>query len=266
MSDFLTNLAARTLGAPTLRPRTRSRFEPEAEASPWIEAPAEPAMPPHTPQNESTSVRTDEPARKSLPESTTPRRVDHSATRRRPLENEIAPRSREVRESSSAAAAPPLLKTDVVPTHSRTVATHTEHHTKERVVERRVEHHDHTTVRVERETPGRSVAESTIERADDDMPTPRLAESAPRHRYDEQPPRIERERREAMPAHEPRPVPPQRARIEAVAAPEPTIHVSIGRVEVRAAAPAATPHRTRARNAPMTLEDYAARRSAKGRP
>ncbi len=77
---------------------------------------------------------------------------------------------------------------------------------------------------------------------------------------------MERERREAMPAREPRPATPQRPHIEAPAAPEPTIHVSIGRVEVRAAAPPATPQRTRTRNAPMTLEDYAARRNAKGRP
>ena len=28
MSDFLTNLAARAIAVPTLRPRTRSRFEP----------------------------------------------------------------------------------------------------------------------------------------------------------------------------------------------------------------------------------------------
>ena len=33
MSDFLTNLAARALGAPTLRPRLRSRFEPAPATS-----------------------------------------------------------------------------------------------------------------------------------------------------------------------------------------------------------------------------------------
>ena len=34
MSDFLTNLAARAIAQPTLRPRTRSRFEPSEETTP----------------------------------------------------------------------------------------------------------------------------------------------------------------------------------------------------------------------------------------
>ncbi len=267
MSDFLTNLAARALGAPTLRPRTRSRFEPEPGASSWIEAPADPvieraAEAAHEPASRPAA----EPATRSVPERPAPRRPDHPSRSPRALENDLAPSPRQRGETRSAEAAPPLLKTEVLPHHSTTIAKHTEHHTTERVVERAIEHHDHTVVRVERETPSRPVVEPASERPEDSPATPRPDDSPPRHRYDEQPPRIERERREALPGREPRPAPPSSARIEAAAVPEPTIHVSIGRVEVRAAAPAATPQRTRTRNAPMTIEDYAARRNAKGRP
>ena len=45
---------------------------------------------------------------------------------------------------------------------------------------------------------------------------------------------------------------------------EPVIHVSIGRVEVRAMTSAAPPRTTR-RNAAMTIDDYVARKNAKGR-
>lgn len=46
---------------------------------------------------------------------------------------------------------------------------------------------------------------------------------------------------------------------------EPVIHVSIGRVEVRATTSAA-PSRAARRNAAMTIDDYVARKNAKGRP
>src|SRR5260370_42530302 len=39
MSDFLTTLAARTIAAPSLRPRTRMRFEPAADEPPPAIAP-----------------------------------------------------------------------------------------------------------------------------------------------------------------------------------------------------------------------------------
>ena len=45
---------------------------------------------------------------------------------------------------------------------------------------------------------------------------------------------------------------------------EPVIHVSIGRVEVRATTAAAPPRSSR-RNAAMTIDDYVARKNAKGR-
>lgn len=45
---------------------------------------------------------------------------------------------------------------------------------------------------------------------------------------------------------------------------EPVIHVSIGRVEVRATTAAAPPRNAR-RNAAMTIDDYVARKNAKGR-
>ena len=48
------------------------------------------------------------------------------------------------------------------------------------------------------------------------------------------------------------------------AAPEPIIHVSIGRVEVRASAPPA-PQRAARNAAKMSIDDYVARKNAKGR-
>ena len=47
-------------------------------------------------------------------------------------------------------------------------------------------------------------------------------------------------------------------------APEQTIHVSIGRVEVRAVAPTTAPPRTPTQK-PMTIDDYLARREKKER-
>lgn len=266
MSDFLTNLAARALGTPTLRPRTRSRFEPEAGTSPWIEAPA--AAEPIVTTAPSDIAQPSVPIAGPIPSraDSSPRAVHASIAASPRRESEALPRI-ERRESSMPEATMPRLNREAMLQHS-TSTTHTDHHTTERVIERAVEHHHNTTVRVERN-------ESTTVRVAD---APRAGEATiattqpreeakPPHRYDTQPPRVEREQHRETPlGREPE---RQRPRVEtapSVAASEPVIHVSIGRVEVRAAAPASTSQRARTRNAPMTIEDYAARRNAKGRP
>jgi len=267
MSDFLTNLAARAMAAPSLRPRTRSRFEPAADASPWA----------RTTEQRDAIVRplrsktgaTFEAALEAKP------RLDTGEAADRDLSSPPASAQRQV------IAAPPMIEKAGIdadadlqpsprrrrpsrdrddsepepqPSHdrieqevSRTVAT-SEHHV-ERVIEKR-----ETTVRVR---PADAVPTAEPPRADDR-----------RHRYDEQPPRIEPQR------HAPRApfaiaeqrTPARQARTETPpAAPDPVIHVSIGRVEVRAVAAAPAPKRARGRTAPMTIEEYAARK-AKGRP
>jgi len=91
----------------------------------------------------------------------------------------------------------------------------------------------------------------------------------PRHRYDEQPPPIERTvvSRETHFANAvPRSARVPRSRMDVPAPAEPVIQVSIGRVEVRAVTPPPATKPNRApRVAAMTIDDYAAGRNAKGR-
>lgn len=239
MSDFLTNLAARALGAPTLRPRTRSRFEPEPDASPWLAASS---------QDSAVGRGTASPGPPVRSGATlTPQSERRLAGTRDPA---TAPRLRP-RASSEETPAHEVAKLMAPPRELRIENVATQEIRSERVIEK----HD-TTVRVE-----------VPATRDADIEPPRASE--PRHRYDEQPPRIEkRERRETpspITVRDARPAPP-RSQGEPAAASEPVIHVSIGRVEVRAVTPPPAPQRARARNAPMTVEDYAARKNAKGRP
>jgi hypothetical protein len=266
MSDFLTNLAARSLSAPTLRPRTRAIFEPEVNASPWATLPsshvAERGAEAPAPQATRRSIAP------PVPEHADGREQETQPTRpaqRSPDHDEPAPERRpqtavfesQPHDGALPSYAPPELRIERVETHHETsTASHTRQTTEiltERVLDRAREQHD-TTVRIE--TPRPADANTT--------PDP----MAPRHRNDEQPPRIAREARQPSAMfipREPRPSPRQTTPGPSPSS-EPVIHVSIGRVEVRAVVPAPTPQRSRARNAPMTVEDYAARRNAKGRP
>lgn len=224
MSDYLANLAARTLAAPPLRPRVRMRFEPEpaekAVAAPMIERPSE------------RQARAIEPAAERPPRVVERERVREVAPRQRPVPRE---ERRAVREEK-----PVVIER----------------------VEQRVD-----TVETTRVVTG-----------------PPSVEPAPRpHRYDEEPPHVkveesdEREREIVLP--EPitrervrervrdrermaqRRVPPRDEQPEPA---EPTVQVSIGRIEVRAAAPPPAPRRGRPRGV-LTIDDYVAKRDGKDR-
>jgi hypothetical protein len=270
MSDFLTNLAARALAAPSLRPRTRSRFEPAPDSSPWSgELPpattgieAEAATPPARPRAPATRASAEQnfdlPIAAAVPPAPRtrrpPRSMEETIAEPQPQEQPAASlRPRRDEPASGGVPLQPQAPTTGPAAASPNDPSHTIH-TTERLFERVVERHD-TTIRIE------------TANAPDAPAAPRRDASVP-HRHDEQPPSLEREQRlrpEIFAMHDARPAPRQR-HAEAPAAPDPVIHVSIGRVEVRAVTPAAPPPRARMHNAPMTIEEYAARRNAKGRP
>lgn len=263
MSDYLTNLAARSLAAPSLRPRTRARFEPEANASPWATLPSsevavsEDALPVPRMSHRVNAV----PIAESVDERPQLERAQHTP---RVIEGEPVAQARLDATTPRAMAPTPAHESHIerIETHRETKSTSHVPQTSERLTQRISErvieriHEPHETIIRNEVTPEGHVA---------DVPT---AREQPRHRHDEQPPQITRETQPSTTfitreVHSPsRPM----HGAETAQASEPVIHVSIGRVEVRAVTSAPTPQRTRTRNAPMTVEDYAARRNAKGRP
>jgi hypothetical protein len=243
MSDFLTNLAARTVAAPTLRPRTRSRFEPAA-AEPLPMLPAE-----------------------TMPSPRAPRAIEE------PLATHEAFRHPERSEGPGGAGGAQALP----PSPLATLET-----TKERppVEPAREDAPPAATPSVER----REVILPRIEQqlADDPLPPPNTNATIPtptvtlHHRFDREPPRVER-RVETRHSVETTTLLRERisrvgsvrrevAAIQAAsAAAEPVVHVSIGRVEVRAVTPQPPARRAAPRPPSLTLDDYVARRDGKGR-
>jgi hypothetical protein len=236
MSDFLTNLAARVLAVPSLRPRTRSRFEPASDAGPWLGRP------------EATEV--DAPPQAASAQLRVIASAPMSEQREVIADADVQPppsSQRRSRDSEEMVTEPAPTRDPATHEVSRSV------HTSERHIERVIENRE-TIVRVDGDA-----ATAPVEEARRD--------GEPRHRHDEQPPRIERERQvQQAPfvAPDRRPSTQQR-HDETPAAPEQVIHVSIGRVEVRAVPSTPAPQRARARTAPMNIEEYAAKK-AKGRP
>jgi len=229
MNDYLTHLAARAIAQPTLRPRTRMRFEPVAGAE---EAPAvwpervSPAGAPVT-QSETTTGET------------------------------LAPDVAEVE--------PPRIETrEVVRTEERVRTEPRIEREVQRVVEPRVRTRD----RIVRER--EVVIAHQPGQPPEKVPVP--------HRFDEEPPRIVVRTPEDDPDEIPRESPPrtalpagrqpQRSQPAAAAAVvsqrAPDIHVTIGRVEVRAVTPQPS-RRAPQRSGAMTLDDYVARRSTRER-
>lgn len=206
MSDFLTHLAARAIAQPTLRPRTRMRFEPQATevASNAAEEGGERTSRPLEQEKETTSGR-DVRSPLPLPQSVPPQVQTVERTR-------VEPRvQREIRRS--------------VETRDRT--------TSERVIQpetttirERVPH------RIEIEKPRVIATREEVER-EVEVPTE---------------PKIVREK-------QPRII---ETRVQESAG-QPDIHVTIGRVEVRAVTPQQQ-RRTPQRNGVMTLDEYAAKR------
>ena len=216
MSDFLTHLAARAIAPPTLRPRVRSRFEPEVEevqpiaAQRSVTVPSVPAViaPPAPPVIPSGSDGPGRAGRAAVDAIATPAHPDPPST--------------------------PLAMTE------RSVETVVD-------VRREVEHDVQRVV----ETQERVVAVPRIEREQVIRP----------HRFEVETPRVIRERTITIDrpprtvAREPQAIEPKQ---------EPVVHVSIGRVEVRAIAQAHEP-RAATRTPKMTIDDYVARRKAKER-
>src|SRR5258708_11441458 len=256
MSDFLTSLAARTIAAPSLRPRTRSRFEP-AEGEPALPVAAIPG-------------RREAIARAMAPPPREP--VSHAAELQ-PLTAGVEPVERhdamEIRTPREERRREP---------HSE-VRTETVLDTVERVIETHdtVEIHDTRTITqpLPSPAPAAPAPDTRLVRRSDDAPP--ATRHQPREDAAQPPPprpdatRDIRERvitrREAMPAPPPRTTRPRprAAAAEPAASPEPVIHVSIGRVEVRAVTARETPQRTPKRSPVMTIDDYVAKRNAKER-
>jgi hypothetical protein len=279
MSDFLTNLVARTVGAPSLRPRVRSRFEPPAAADPpALVARLEQSSPAATGVLASVSDTVPGPTRARMTQQDLsvdpPRRTATDA----PLALRSEPQRGASRESGEPespegdhGSAPPLTTVarppvqPEAPEQRRTPAAAAPPHVLSQA--RNVI------------APARPLTESVIETREivvRETATPATTHpqspqppALPRHRHDERPPRIEL----PVPGPETRFVHAERrspgvphSRPEAPAPSEPVIQVSIGRVEVRAVTPQPAAKQGRApRPGAMTIDDYAARRNARGR-
>ena len=262
MSDFLINLAARTVGTPALRPRLRSRFEPAplADAGVAFEA----TMPGLSPGRAGVVEGIPESPRKATIDAVpAPPSLPTPARTSLPLPHKTNQRTDDdpISAPAPAPAAAAVTSPPAVPPPRRTTIDAP------------------AAVPPTRSTPApeRVVTESIVETRDIIVREPALpavasataTSPAPvRHRYDEQPPRIERtvvSRETHFATATPRSTRVAQPRMEVPPVSEPVIQVSIGRVEVRAVAPppAVKQHRT-ARPA-MTIDDYAARRNAKGR-
>jgi hypothetical protein len=276
MTDFLSNLVARTIAQPALQPRTRGRFEPAAaEAAPlvWPEAQPQVARPTDSvaPRAAATPrVRTamSEPART---EATVRDESEHEEPPRETVtpKNIEPPRPTPMRRATEPAPPAPRTQTReaATPPQPARAETHREVE-RETVVE--------VVTRTEPATPPMQRRAKTSRTTPPEPTTP--------HRHDEVPPRIDateppspasaepaqattrttRTRRDTfanaprLPASrqlaDPRPLTPD---------PTPTIHVSIGRIEVRATTQQAPPRRESTR-APMSIDEYVARRDANG--
>ncbi len=245
MTDFLTTLVARTIAPPSLTPRLRSRFEPlafddagivESVREIAIDGPSSPA--PSLASAPSAEVPDREEKVQAVPVS--PRRRESAPPSRREAEaTRIVPLVTQSAETPEFAARPEPVAVVPAPhiTQPERAAAPLGHRTAAPPpAEPAPAPIEHRETRVETRESTR-----TIERAR--TIATRLLERSETSRLFAQPPRA--------------------AAPQAAAAPEPTIHISIGRVEVRAAAtPAAVP-RAAKRSAVQSLDDYLDRRNRK---
>jgi hypothetical protein len=251
VTDFLTNLAARAIATPALRPRARLRFEPVPEGE---------AMP---------SFAVSSVAREAAqPATIAPQAALKPVAAHEPLEPGLTPRQAAPRREQMT----------------------------ERIIERSIEHDTTTLHRIDTRVEHDTTALHRIDtRVEHDAIV--AAPVVPPHRYDEQPPRLAREEREPpierAPAHpsaaaetlsapeprrtdgrmtsevaqtraERRATPQQAARRSPPSADQ-TVHVTIGRVEVRAVTPPAASNRSSRKGSAMTIDDYIAKRNARER-
>jgi hypothetical protein len=317
MSDFLTNLAARTLTQPALQPRVLSRFEPERRGEPVLPAEeTEPvrvspppqlrhALPPVTPEpavaeEPPSSMRVSGPelrqaraplAPPELPERKTKpaARVEEVApppalpSRRAPMPGAMAPPKQETRTSATSPRTATRREVPSRPHEKRgkdatpPIAARIEVREKTNTIEVPILQREPALVPPQRET----IVETRTETREVRVPVERpVIRHETRSRYEEVPPVITDVREETPPrlmgeerlttstitrrTREARAV---RAIEEAPASPpQPEIHVSIGRVEVRATTAPASDRRHREQPRVMTIDDYVARRGRKERP
>jgi hypothetical protein len=247
MTDFLTSLVARTIAAPTLTPRLRSRFEPlafddagivESVREIAINGPASPASSlaaaPRAAEVDREEKAQPVPVSLRKRESASPSPRMAEATRVAPpitppeeTPEPLAPRPEPAvpgpppRFAEPERTTAPVGHRTAAPPPAETAAASIEHRGT------RVETRESTQT-VER---ARTIATRILQRSE----TARLFAQ-----------------------------PPRAATPQAAAAPEPNIHISIGRVEVRAApAASAVPPRVARRSAVQSLDDYLDRRNRK---
>jgi hypothetical protein len=253
MSNYLTRLVARTLTPVTLRPRTRLLFE---------DAAAVPPMPEETPvitRSRPSLVVPEVAATSAHREDVVERTPDFSPIDRpeaRPA-FEPPPRRTRVHEDEPRPTvsfelprvthddAPPQTRTEMIRVESPSPRVAVSPPSMQTIVE------THETVRSERETvtlhDERIV--QTVDRVE------RVPVASPSPRKENPTVRNVTTRRVTTRAAAPQPA-PQAQPVE------PTIHVSIGRIEVRANTQAATPRRRE--NPPaLTLDAYLERRNGK---
>jgi len=225
MSDFLTNLAARAIAPPSLRPRTRSRFEPVGEEEGAGVVPER-----RLPAGRSAGVLAG---------------VEVIAEEKQEAGWKPAERPAGGRRSEEATEKPRVL---------REVA---------REVQRQVQHDIQRVVETEtQERVIRVPGEQRVEQVE-----------VVRHRFDEQPPRVikeagtntlrERTIRTTFDRAN-KPAKPQIIETQPTER-EPTVHVSIGRIEVRAVPPAQPQQRSAQRGPSMSIDDYVAKRKSRER-
>ena len=264
MSDFFSNLVARTIAQPTLRPRTRSRFEaPALEETPLVWPEATPAAR----IEEEPRTATAAPASPSIPR----------------LPDELA------RPAGRRAGVTPASDARNVQKDGQKNAQKIEEIAGRERVERSEPGRTHDeTARVIAQDQKRVVIERDVQRVTDSserivpvavpvpvrVPVPVVARP---HRYDEQPPRIierrgpreveevQRERVIRTTLERTQRVVGKAQPFESATPAEPTIQVSIGRIEVRAVTSAPQPRNASRGNGTMTIDDYVAKRKAKDR-
>jgi hypothetical protein len=275
MSDFLTNLAARTIAAPTLRPRLRMRFEPAIDPPPALarEDVSPPAAaadgaepPPAAPEHTRVARRAAEIARPERPLRVAPIEppavphvesveVKPSAS---PTTTAEAPRPVGiVRRSAVHVATPRTIEQTALPAPPDTASETSP------ALRHRVEPSSQPG------EPTRAVARPSATTVESSLDAPRVEKPIVPHRYDHQEPAVAVRRPTALGKDDSidrRAVSPvdTRARAAATAATpaspfEPVIHVSIGRVDVRAVVGPAAPRAAKPRSSPMTIDEYMAR-------
>jgi hypothetical protein len=251
MSDFLDRVAARAIGGEaTLAPRLPSLFEPSAH-TPILPAVQEDgsATANHATSPAEDTLRAVEPLRP--PRATSPRPTDASrlASIEPPAARTLAPvASVPDRATPATARAAPPMPSAPITTRARVPPSESESASAEPAMPLPVQPRQTRTAPPRAEAAPALVG-SLLSPSAPVFATPRIAPA--------------RERVDHASAIRPRAAPDGG---HAAPASEPIVHVSIGRLEVRAAPAAAAPARRRDEPRPASLDDYLRHRGGKASP